>query len=129
MSRINLTDDSDSIAQKIRKAKTDAEPLPDNLDALAGRPEAKNLVAIFAGLAGREPADVLADYAGKGFGAFKPALADLIVETMRPIKARLDRLEADPAELDSILAAGSARAAAMAQPTLEAAYEALGLSR
>jgi tryptophanyl-tRNA synthetase len=129
MSRINLTDDSDTIAQKIRKAKTDAEPLPDTIDALAGRPEAKNLVAIFAGLAGREPADVLADYAGKGFGAFKPALADLIVETMRPIKARLDRLEADPAELDSILAAGSARAAAMARPTLEAAYEALGLSR
>ncbi len=129
MSRINLTDDSDTIAQKIRKAKTDPEPLPDSLDALAGRPEAKNLVAIYAGLAGTEPADVLRDFAGRGFGAFKPALADLIVETMRPIKERLDRLEADPAELDSILAAGSARAAEMARPTLEAAYEALGLSR
>jgi len=129
MSRINLTDDGDTIAQKIRKAKTDAEPLPDSLDGLANRPEAKNLVAIFAGLAGTEPADVLADFAGKGFGAFKPALADLIVETIRPIKERLDRLEADPAELDSILAAGSARAAEMARPTLEAAYEALGLSR
>lgn len=129
MSRINLTDDSDTIAQKIRKARTDAEPLPDSMDSLADRPEARNLVAIFAGLADREPADVLADFAGQGFGAFKPALADLIVETMRPIKARLDRLEADPAELDSILAAGSERAAAMAGPTLEAAYEALGLGR
>ena len=129
MSRINLTDDSDSVAQKIRKAKTDAEPLPDGVEGLEGRPEAKNLVAIYATLADRTPADVLAEFAGKGFGAFKPALAELTVETLRPVKARLDELESDPAELDSILAAGSRRAAEMGRPTLEAAYEALGLSR
>ncbi|HEY5723828.1 MAG TPA: tryptophan--tRNA ligase [Allosphingosinicella sp.] len=129
MSRINLTDDSDSVAQKIRKAKTDAEPLPDGVEGLEGRPEAKNLVAIYATLADRTPADVLGEFAGKGFGAFKPALAELTVETLRPVKARLDELESDPAELDSILAKGSRRAAEMARPTLEAAYEALGLSR
>ena len=129
MSRINLTDDSDLIAQKIRKAKTDPEPLPDSLEALGERPEARNLVLIYAALAGREPADVLADFAGKGFGQFKPALADLTVETLRPVKARLDQLERDPAELDSILARGSERAATLAKPTLEGAYEALGLSR
>ena len=129
MSRINLTDDSDLVAQKIRKAKTDPEPLPDSVEGLEGRPEAKNLVAIYATLADSSPADVLAEFAGKGFGAFKPALAELTVETLRPVKARLDQLERDPAELDSILAKGSQRAAAMARPTLEAAYEALGLSR
>jgi tryptophanyl-tRNA synthetase len=86
-------------------------------------------VLIYAALAGREPADVLAEYAGKGFGAFKPALAELTIETLRPVKARLDQLEGDPAELDSILARGSKRAAEMARPTLEGAYDALGLSR
>jgi len=129
MSRINLTDGSDLVAQKIRKAKTDSEPLPDDVEALEGRPEAKNLVSIYAALTGRAPADVLAEYAGKGFGAFKPALADLTVETLRPIKLRLDSLQADPAELDSILARGSERAAALAKPTLEGAYRALGLGR
>lgn len=127
MSRINLTDDSDLVAQKIRKAKTDPEPLPDGVEGLEGRPEAKNLVAIYATLADSTPADVLGEFAGKGFGAFKPALADLTVETLRPVKARLDELEGDPAQLDSILANGSARAAEMAAPTLAAAYEALGL--
>ena len=127
MSRINLTDDSDLVAQKIRKAKTDPEPLPDSVEGLEGRPEAKNLVAIYATLSDRTPADILGEFAGKGFGAFKPALAELAVETLRPVKARLDELERDPAELDSILARGSERAAAMAAPTLAAAYEALGL--
>ena len=127
MSRINLTDDSDLVAQKIRKAKTDPEPLPDSVEGLEGRPEAKNLVAIYATLADRTPADILGEFAGKGFGAFKPALAELAVETLRPVKARLDELERDPVELDSILARGSERAAAMAAPTLAAAYEALGL--
>src|ERR671913_195242 len=84
MSRINLTDDSDLVAQKIRKAKTDPEPLPESMEGLEGRPEARNLVLIYAALAGREPADVLADHAGTGFGAFKPALAELTVETLRP---------------------------------------------
>jgi tryptophanyl-tRNA synthetase len=129
MSRINLTDDSDTIAQKIRKAKTDAEPLSENLEGLSGRPEAKNLVIIYAALADESPDEVLARVAGQGFGSFKPALADLLVETLRPIKARLDELRADPAELDSILERGAARAAEMAKPTLDGAYHALGLRR
>jgi tryptophanyl-tRNA synthetase len=128
-SRINLTDDSDTVAQKIRKAKTDAEPLPADMDALAGRPEARNLVSIYAELADEAPADVLARFAGQGFGAFKPALADLLVETLRPIKARLDALRGDAAELDSILERGALRAAEAARPTLEGAYRAVGLRR
>ncbi len=129
MSRINLTDDSDTVAQKIRKAKTDAEPLPDSFDALAERPEARNLVGIYAALAGESADEVLARFAGQGFGAFKPALADLLVETLRPIKARLDELRDDPGELDRILLDGAGRATAMAQPTLDGAYQAMGLRR
>lgn len=129
MSRVNLTDDADAVAQKIRKAKTDPEPLPDTIEALEMRPEAKNLVTIYAALADEAPQAVLARFAGQGFGAFKPALAELLVETLRPIKARLDALRRDPAELDGILERGAARAAAMAQPTLAAAYEAVGLRR
>jgi len=129
MSRINLTDDSDLVAQKIRKAKTDAEPLPDSWDALEGRPEAKNLVTIYAALADETPAGVLGRFAGQGFGAFKPALAELTVETLRPIKARLDQLREDPAEVDSILARGAEKATAAAAPTLDAAYDAVGLRR
>jgi tryptophanyl-tRNA synthetase len=128
-SRINLTDDADLVASKIRKAKTDPEPLPDSMEGLEGRPEAKNLVTIYAVLADESPDAVLARFAGQGFGAFKPALADLTVETLRPIKARLDSLREDPAELDGILERGAERARERAQPTLDAAYEALGLRR
>ena len=129
MSRINLSDDDDAIAQKIRKAKTDAEPLPDRFEALDGRPEARNLVAIFAALTDRTPQSVVEEYAGKGFGAFKPALAELLVEQIAPIRARLAQFAADPAALELILAEGSAKAAEMAAPTLEGAYRALGLPR
>jgi tryptophanyl-tRNA synthetase len=129
MSRVNLTDDSDTVAQKVRKAKTDAEPLPEAMDDLAGRPEAKNLVTIYSVLADESPQSVLSRFAGQGFGAFKPALADLLVETMRPIKARLDDLREDPAELDAILERGAETAAAEARPTLDAAYDAVGLRR
>jgi tryptophanyl-tRNA synthetase len=129
MSRINLNDDSETIAQKIRKAKTDAEPLPDTVEALAGRPEALNLVTIYAALTDRTAQSVVSEFAGRGFGAFKPALADLLVETIAPIRARLKDFEADPAALEAILAAGSAKAAAMAAPTLEGAYRAVGLPR
>jgi tryptophanyl-tRNA synthetase len=129
MSRINLTDDSDMVAQKIRKAKTDAEPLPDMMDGLESRPEARNLVTIYAALAGETPQAVLSRFAGQGFGAFKPALAELTVETLRPIKARLDALRDDPAELDAALERGAERASAMARPTLDAAYAAVGLRR
>nr|WP_295370616.1 tryptophan--tRNA ligase [uncultured Sphingosinicella sp.] len=129
MSRVNLTDDADAVSQKVRKAKTDAEPLPESMDALEGRPEAKNLVLIHAALSDEEPQQVLARFAGQGFGAFKPALADVLVETLRPIKARLDGFRADPGELDSILARGAEKARARAQPTLDAAYRATGLRR
>ena len=129
MSRINLSDDSDLMAQKIRKAKTDPEPLPEDAGDLRERPEALNLVTIYAALTDRTAQSVTEEYAGKGFGQFKPALADLLVETIAPIRARLQDFEADPAELEAILAKGSEKAAALAAPTLEGAYRALGLPR
>ena len=127
MSRINLTDDDDLIASKIRKAKTDPAPLPETLDELAERPEARNLVRIHAALDGHDPQAVLNDHVGQGFGAFKPALADLGIARLRPIRARLTELMNDPAELDRILGAGAERAAACGRPTLDGAYSALGL--
>jgi tryptophanyl-tRNA synthetase len=129
MSRINLNDDSDVVTQKIRKAKTDPEPLPETLEGLADRPEARNLVTIYAALSDRQPADVLAEHSGKGFGAFKPLLAELVVEALRPIKARLDELADQPEELDRILEAGADKASAVARPTLDSAYAAMGLRR
>jgi tryptophanyl-tRNA synthetase len=129
MSRINLADDTDLIAQKVRKAKTDPEPLPDNEDALDGRPEARNLINIYATLADMTPQAVLADYAGQGFGQFKPALADLMVSVLGPITARYNDLRTDTAQLDSYLSLGAQKARALAQPTLDAAYDALGLIR
>jgi tryptophanyl-tRNA synthetase len=117
-SRINLTDDADAIAQKVRKARTDAEPLPEKLDDLAGRPEALNLVGVYAALSGLTSEQVLAEFAGQGFGAFKPKLADLAVAVMGPIGAEMRRLLADPAEIDRVLAEGAARARAIAAPTM-----------
>jgi tryptophanyl-tRNA synthetase len=128
MSRINLTDGSDLIAQKIRKARTDAEPLPDSFGALDGRPEAKNLVTIYAALADRAPQSVVEEYAGQGFGAFKPKLAELLIETLAPIGERLRGFRADPAAVDAVLIAGAERACAAAAPTLARAYEAMGLA-
>ena len=129
MSRINLTDDDDAIMQKVKKAKTDPEPLPETAEGLAGRPEANNLVGIFATLTGRTPDAICADFAGKGFGAFKPALGEVLVETLRPIRERFLELRTDDAALDAILDKGAARAAAAAEPTLRAAYDAMGLMR
>ena len=117
-SRINLTDDADAIAQKIRKAKTDPEPLPETLDELKGRPEAQNLVGIYAALDGRTDQDVLSEFAGQGFGAFKPKLADLAVAKLAPVGEAMRRYLADPAEIDAILAAGAAHAREVAAPTL-----------
>jgi tryptophanyl-tRNA synthetase len=117
-SRINLLDDADAISQKIRKARTDPEPLPESLEGLAGRPEADNLVGIYGALAGRSKAEVLVEFGGKGFGAFKPALADLAVESLGPIGQRMRALMADPAELDRILAMGAERARSLAEPVL-----------
>jgi tryptophanyl-tRNA synthetase len=128
-SRINLVDDADTIMAKIRKAKTDAEPLPSEAAGLEARAEAKNLVAIYAAMADESVDTVLARFAGQGFGAFKPALGELLVETLRPIATRLEQLKADPAAIDAALADGAARARVLAQPTLDAAYAALGLCR
>ncbi|HKX91478.1 MAG TPA: tryptophan--tRNA ligase [Sphingomicrobium sp.] len=129
MSRIHLTDDDDLIAQKIRKAKTDPEPLPDDPAGLDGRPEAKNLVGIYGAVTGESVEQVLARFAGQGFGAFKPALADALIALLAPLRARLETFRADPAELDRILADGAAKAAELAAPTLAAAYRAVGLAR
>jgi len=129
MSRINLTDSDETIAQKIRKAKTDAEPLPADPKDLDGRPEAKNLVGIYAAVTGETVEQVLARFAGQGFGAFKPALADTLVALLAPLRTRLETFRADPAELDRILAAGAERAAALAAPTLAEAKHAVGLTR
>lgn len=129
MSRINLTDDAETIMQKVKKAKTDPEPLPGDLEALKARPEAANLVGIYAAMAGCTAADVLARFEGQGFGAFKPALGELLVESLAPITARYRELRTDTAALDAILAAGAAKARALAAPTLTRAYSALGLLR
>ena len=118
LSRINLLDDADAISQKIRKAKTDPEPLPEGVEGLEGRPEAKNLVGIYGALGGMTNAEVLAEYGGKGFGAFKPALADLAVESLGPITDRMRRLMADPAEVDAALARGAEQANAVAEGTI-----------
>jgi tryptophanyl-tRNA synthetase len=129
MSRINLTDSDEDIAQKIRKAKTDPEPLPSDPAKLDGRPEAKNLIGIYGTITGESVEQVLARFAGQGFGSFKPALADALVALIAPLRTRLEQFRADPAELDRILVAGAERASAMAAPTLAAAYRAVGLTR
>ena len=129
MSRINLTDDADAIASKIRKARTDPEPLPETVEGLEGRAEARNLVGIYAALAGSSAEAVLAEFGGQGFGAFKPALADLAVAHMGPINAEMRRYEADPAEIDRILGDGADRAAAIANPILAETYEKVGFIR
>ena len=128
-SRINLTDDNDTIAQKVRKAKTDPEPLPAEAKDLEGRPEAQNLVGIYAAMAGMGADAVCAQFAGQGFGAFQPALADLLVSALAPIRDRYVALKDDHAALDAILAKGAEKAAAAAEPTLRAAYDAMGLMR
>ncbi len=125
-SRINLIDDADTIAQKIRKARTDAEPLPATVEELAGRAEALNLLGIYAALAGRTSQEVLNDFAGQGFGAFKPKLADLAVAVLGPIGGEMRRLLADPAEIDRVLADGAARARSVAGPTLAEVKQRVG---
>ncbi|MFZ3483644.1 tryptophan--tRNA ligase [Sphingomonas sp. 3-13AW] len=127
MSRINLIDDDDTIATKFRKARTDADPLPDSFDALAGRSEARNLVTIYAALANATPQAVVEQFAGQGFGTFKPALAELAVTVLGPIRDRLTRMLEDPATVSAALEKGAGRARDLAAPTLRSAQEALGL--
>ncbi len=125
-SRINLTDDTDAIAAKIKRAKSDAEALPSDAAGLAERPEARNLVGIYAALAGTGVDAVLGQFGGQGFGAFKPALAELTVAKLAPINARYVELRGDPAHLDATLAAGAARARAIAAPILSQVHEVMG---
>jgi len=127
--RINLMDDADTIAQKIRKAKTDPAVLPATLDELEGRPEAENLVKIYAALAGRSAQAVLTEFAGQGFGALKPRLADLAVSVLGPVTEKMRRFMADPAEIDRILAAGAEKARAAAAPTLDEVNRIVGFWR
>jgi tryptophanyl-tRNA synthetase len=126
-SRIHLTDDNDAIALKIRKAKTDPDPLPDDPALLENRPEARNLVGIYAAMVGEPEEQVLQRFAGQGFGAFKPALADAAIALLEPLRNRLVELRQDRAALDAILAAGADKAATLAAPTLAEAYRAVGL--
>ncbi|MCC7283140.1 MAG: tryptophan--tRNA ligase [Acetobacteraceae bacterium] len=125
-SRINLTDDADAIAQKIRKAKTDPDPLPYEEVDLNGRPEARNLVGIAAALTDRPPAAVLGEWGGKSFAEVKAILTDLLVASLGPITAEMRRLLADPASVDRVLADGAARARAIAEPVLDEVYEIVG---
>lgn len=128
-SRINLTDDADSIATKVRKAKTDPEALPSEVAGLAGRPEADNLVGIFAALKGTSREAVLADYGGAQFSAFKGALVELAVETLAPLGAEMKRLVAEPEHIDAVLFDGAERAEAIAAPTLDAVKDIVGFVR
>jgi tryptophanyl-tRNA synthetase len=128
-SRINLTDDADAIAQKIRKAKTDPEPLPSEEKGLESRPEADNLVGIYAALADVTKHDVLREHGGAQFSTFKAALVDLAVAKLGPIGAEMKRIVGDPAYIDSVLADGSARARVLAAETMNAVKDIVGFVR
>ena len=129
LSRINLTDDADTIARKIRKAKTDIEPLPSEAKGLDERPEADNLVGIYAALADMSRDAVVSEFAGKQFSVFKPALADLAVEKLAPIAGEMRRLMADPGHIDAILKDGGERAGAIAEKTMADVRDILGMLR
>jgi tryptophanyl-tRNA synthetase len=126
---IALTDDPDTITQKIRRAKTDSEPLPSEVEGLARRPEADNLVGIFAALNDEVKADVLKHFGGAQFSAFKAALTDLTIERLAPIRAEMLRLAADPGFTDAVLADGAEKARAIARPNMDAIKDILGLLR
>ncbi len=128
-SRINLSDDADTIAQKIRKAKTDPEPLPSEVEGLAKRPEADNLVGIFAALEQRSKADVLKTFGGGNFSTFKSALVDLTVAKLAPIGTAMAKLTQDEAYIDGVLVQGAERARALARETMKAVKDILGFVR
>ncbi|WP_027052656.1 tryptophan--tRNA ligase [Mesorhizobium erdmanii] len=127
LSRINLTDDADTISKKIRKAKTDPEALPSELDGLESRPEAENLVGIYAGLAEISKVDVLKEFGGQQFSVFKPALADLAVEKLAPIAGEMRRIEGDRAYVDAVLKDGGERAGVLAETTMKTVRDIIGL--
>ncbi len=125
-SRINLTDEADAIALKIRRAKTDADALPGDPEGLGGRPEARNLVGIYAALSGATPAQILREHGGRGFGPFKDALAELVIAKVGPIGAETRRLLAEPGHVDAILRSGAERARALADPIVAEAERLVG---
>ncbi|MDP9840239.1 tryptophanyl-tRNA synthetase [Neorhizobium huautlense] len=129
LSRINLMDDADTILKKIRKAKTDPDALPSEVDGLEGRPEAGNLVGIYAALSDRTKADVLAEFGGQQFSVFKPALADLAVEVLAPITTEMRRLMDDTTHIDAILKDGGERARARAENTMNEVSDIIGFLR
>ena len=126
--RINLTDGADDIAQKIKRAKTDPEALPSELAGLEGRPEAANLVGIFAGLSGRSQEDVLSEFGGQGFGVFKPALAEFAVSQIAPISTEMNKLLEDDAQIDALLEKGAEQAQAIAGPILAEVKKLVGFA-
>ncbi|MBT5373286.1 MAG: tryptophan--tRNA ligase, partial [Rhodospirillaceae bacterium] len=126
-SRINLADDADTIAKKIRKARTDADPLPASPDGLAERPEARNLVGIYAALSGQSTQEVCAQFAGKQFSEFKADMADLAVAALGPIGERMNRLQDDPGYIDDVLRRGAEKASALAEVTLKEVKDMTGL--
>lgn len=128
-SRINLTDTADVILAKVKKATTDPQPLPETVEGLAGRAEVENLVGIYAALAETSPAAVLAEFGGKGFGVFKPALAELAAAKLAPIAAEMRRLMDDPATLDALLKDGAERARAIAEPIMADVRDIVGFWR
>ncbi len=129
MTRINLMDDADAILSKIKKATTDPHPVPESKEGLAGRAEVENLVGIYAAVTERSVEDVLAEFGGKGFGVFKPALAEVLAARLSPIAAEMRRLMADTAALDAILKAGAEKARAAAQPIMAEVRDVVGLWR
>lgn len=127
LSRINMGDDADTIAQKFRKAKTDPDALPSEIDGLEGRPEARNLVGIYAALGDESVESVLAEVGGKQFSEFKPMLVERAVEKLGPITSEMNRLMQDTAEIDRVLKDGSERARAIASPILKKTYDIVGM--
>jgi tryptophanyl-tRNA synthetase len=125
-SRITMTDGPDEIAQKIRKAKTDPLPLPETIDGVEGRPEAANLITIYAALADIDAEAVLGRYGGQQFSDFKKALTDLAVEKLGPVGQEMQRLMADPGHVDGILKDGAERADALARPILREIQDVVG---
>ncbi|MGB7408360.1 MAG: tryptophan--tRNA ligase, partial [Pontixanthobacter sp.] len=129
MSRIDLSDDADTIMKKVKKAKSDADALPSETAGLAERPEALNLVTIYAAMTADSVETVLARFSGQGFGAFKPALGEVLIETLAPISNKLRELMDDRSALETILGKGAMKARELAKPTLDATYRSLGLVR
>ncbi len=129
LSRINLTDDADAISRKIRKARTDPDALPSEVDGLTGRPEADNLIGIYAALAERSKAEILAEFGGRQFSEFKPAMAELAVEKLAPVSGEMRRLLAAPDHIDAVLKDGGERARAIAATTMNDVKDIIGLLR